>query len=175
MSVDIGGTLRTVHSGILHSWANFMRPSHAAMADASQLLAHNTNTKEKLLFISSEFALALSETIIRNNAEHYGLFKVLVGWALHLDGRFALQLITNGASSMRLLLIAEDRIGVEIVYNLLSSVICSIFAKPSFDSIIEDLDAQRPSTSRLRNAEYEISRIMNAAVTSSGIILAARM
>jgi hypothetical protein len=142
------------------------------LADASQLLAHNTCTKEKLLFISTEFALASSETIIHNNAEHYGLFKVLVGWALNLDGRFALQLISNGASSLRYLLIAEDRIGVEVVYNLLSSVICAIFAKPSFDLIIEDLDAQRPSTSRLRNAEYEISRIMNATVTAAGIILA---
>jgi hypothetical protein len=150
-----------------------MRPSHPVLAEASQQLAHNLSTREKILFISNEFAFVLAETITNNNAEHYGLIKVLVSWALHLDGRFALQLVANGASSLRYLLIAEDRIGVEVVYNLLSSVICAIFAKPSFDAIIEDLDAQRPSTSRLRNAEYEISRIMNATITASGIILAA--
>jgi hypothetical protein len=161
--------MKTIHTSLLQAWTTHARPSTQSMMEAVSLLENESLLAEKLMFISSEFMLLITNTITQNSAEAYNYFKVLLGWSLNLDGKFALELITNGANSLRYLLIAEDRLAVEIIYNLLSSCIIAIFTKPNFQSIIEDLDSQKPSTSRLRMAETEISRLM--VLGTNGLLL----
>jgi hypothetical protein len=170
LSIDVDGTMKTVHSSLLNAWALHTRTSTAETAESTESksaalsLVSDTMVQEKLLFIQTEFTNILSDTIASGTANQFGYFKILVGWSLHLDSRFAIEMITNGANSLRYLLITEDCLGVEIIYNLLSSCIVSIFQKTSFQAILDDLDSQKPTTSRLRLAESEINRYLSSAI-----------
>ena len=164
--------MKTVHSSLLHAWALHLRTS-TPLTDSAALLVSDTMINEKLHFVTSEFSNILADTIAKASADQFGYFKVLMGWALHLDGRFAIEMITNGANSLRYILITEDCLGVEIIYNLLSGCIVSFFMKPTFQSILDDLEAQKPTTSRLRLAESEISRLLNIQQMAGRVILGA--
>lgn len=160
LSIDVNGTMKTVHTLLLHSWAEKCRSPDTTMADAVGLLASDGNKESKLLFISHEFSLAITETILQNSPRFFTYFKVLIAWALNLDSRYALEMITNGANSCKYLLVTEDRFGVEVVFNLLTTCLSLIFTKKVFLDIIEDLDSQKPSTSRLGIAENIITRFI---------------